>query len=84
MTANHYAKNNEVFAIEPDENIITQRFNENNYVQLCGSLDKLYEFEDNYFDVIFCHNVLEYADKREEIVKNLNCIKYVCMQITII
>ena len=36
---------------------------------MCGSIDKLYEFEDNYFDVIFCHNVFEYAERREEIFK---------------
>lgn len=69
MTACHFAKNNEVIAVEPDEEIIKERFKENNYIQLCGSIDKLHEFEDNYFDVILCHNVLEYAERREEIVK---------------
>lgn len=68
MTADRFAENNEVIAIEPDEDIIKERFNENSYIQFCGSLDKLYEFEDNYFDVIFCHNVLEYADNREKII----------------
>lgn len=69
MTADRFAENNEVIAIEPDENIIKERFDENSYIQLCGSIDKLYEFEDNYFDVIFCHNVFEYAERREEIFK---------------
>lgn len=69
MTACHYAKSNEVVAVEPDEEVIKDRFRENNYIQLCGSIDKLREFEDNYFDVILCHNVLEYADSREKIMK---------------
>lgn len=69
MTANHYAENNEVIAVEPDEEVIKERFDENKYIQLCGSIDKLQEFEDNYFDVILCHNVLEYADGREDIVR---------------
>ncbi|MBQ8503098.1 MAG: methyltransferase domain-containing protein [Clostridia bacterium] len=69
MTACHYAQNNEVVAVEPDEDVIKERFKENNYIQLCGSIDKLSEFEDNYFDIILCHNVLEYAEFREEIVK---------------
>lgn len=74
MTADHYAKNNEVIAIEPDEDAIKNSFNKNIYIQLCGSIDKLYEFEDNYFDVIFCHNVLEYADGRNKIVKEFSRI----------
>ena len=74
MTADHYAKNNEVIAIEPDEEAIKNSFNKNIYIQLCGSIDKLYEFEDNYFDVIFCHNVLEYADSRNKIVKEFSRI----------
>lgn len=69
MTADHYAENNEVIAVEPDEEAIKDSYNQNKYIQLCGSIDKLYEFEDNYFDVILCHNVLEYAEGREEIVK---------------
>lgn len=69
MTADYYAANNEVIAIEPDEEVIKERFNKNNYIQLSGSIDKLYEFEDNYFDIILCHNVLEYANEREKIVK---------------
>ena len=69
MTADHYAENNEVIAVEPDGEIIKDRFNKNKYIQLCGSIDKLYKFEDNYFDIIFCHNVFEYADNREDIAK---------------
>ena len=69
MTADHYAEKNEVIAIEPNKETMKNSFHKNKYIQLCGSIDKLYEFEDNYFDVILCHNVLEYADGRNEIVK---------------
>ncbi len=74
MTANHYAKNNEVIAVEPNEKTLKDRFCENKYIQLCGSLDKLSEFEDNYFDIILCHNVLEYAECREEIIEEFSRI----------
>jgi 16S rRNA A1518/A1519 N6-dimethyltransferase RsmA/KsgA/DIM1 with predicted DNA glycosylase/AP lyase activity len=33
MTANHFAKGNEVIAIEPDEKMLSDRFVENDYVQ---------------------------------------------------
>lgn len=69
MTACHFAKSNKVTAVEPDEEVLKERFTENSYTQLCGSIDKLSEFEDNYFDIILCHNVLEYADSREKIIK---------------
>ena len=40
---------------------------ENPYTQLIGSTDILRQFADETFDVIICHNVLEYAPDREQI-----------------
>lgn len=34
MTASHFAIDNEVIAIEPDENTLQDRFRENNYIQI--------------------------------------------------
>ena len=69
VTANHYAKNNEVVAIEPDEESVKERYTENDYQQIIGSIDELKKLEDESFDIIFCHNVLEYATEREDIIK---------------
>lgn len=69
ITANHFAKENQVVAIEPSEEIVEKRWQDNPYEQLVGSLEQLRKLEDASFDVVFCHNVLEYAADREEIVR---------------
>lgn len=64
----HYAKGNTVVGIEPDG----QALRANPYKdleQICGDLKTLTEYEDETFDVILCHNVLEYAIERAEIMK---------------
>jgi 2-polyprenyl-3-methyl-5-hydroxy-6-metoxy-1,4-benzoquinol methylase len=68
FTANYFAQNNEVIAIEPSEETIKDRYCDNEYQQLVGSTDILNKLEKETFDIILCHNVLEYADGREEIV----------------
>ena len=74
VTANYLAENNEVTAIEPDENSIEERWADNQYVQIMGSTDELRKFCDETFDMIICHNVLEYAEDRAEIVKEFERI----------
>ena len=69
ITANHYAENNQVVAIEPSEEMLEKQVNTNGYQQFIGSIDVLKKLQSESFDYIFCHNVLEYADKRDEIVK---------------
>lgn len=69
ITASHYAKDNQVTAIEPSEESVKERCTENEYEQIIGSLDELYKLPDESFDFIFCHNVLEYALEREEIIR---------------
>lgn len=68
VTANHYAKKNSVVAIEPSEEAVNNRWKENSYEQLVGSTDKLKELPSESFDIIICHNVLEYALDREDIL----------------
>lgn len=65
ITASYYAKNNEVIAVEPSKEAVENRDRENEYVQLLGSVEKLKKMEDKSFDIILCHNVLEYAEDRE-------------------
>lgn len=74
MTANHFAIDNEVIAIEPDENMLQDRFRENNYTQIKGDIKELRDFENESFDVILCHNVFEYANEREEIIREFSRI----------
>ena len=68
VTANYLAEHNDVIAIEPDEESVQERWTDNQYTQITGSIDELRKFPDETFDMIICHNVLEYAVDREEIV----------------
>ena len=68
ITANHFATDNQVTAIEPSENMLAQQVNTNGYRQIVGSTEELKKLPSESFDYIFCHNVLEYADDREMIV----------------
>lgn len=68
ITANYLAENNDVIAIEPNEESVAMRWADNRYTQIVGSTDELRKFTDETFDMIICHNVLEYADDREDIV----------------
>lgn len=68
LTANHLARKNEVVAVEPNEEMLEYRICENEYEQIVGSIEALAAFPDSTFDVIVCHNVLEYVDNREDIL----------------
>ena len=75
ITANYLAKNNDVIAIEPSEKMIKERKRENSYIQVQGNFSKLRDYADGSFDVIVCHNVLEFAaanDERITIVKEFS------------
>ena len=69
LNADYYANDNDVMAIEPAESMISSRVPANNYKQIQGGLEQLKNYEDESFDIIFCHNVFEYADERKEILK---------------
>ncbi len=68
FTANYFAQDNEVVAIEPSEETVKDRYCDYEYQQIVGSIDILKKLENETFDIVLCHNVLEYADGREEIV----------------
>ena len=67
-TADHFAKSNEVIAVEPNEEMIKNRFSENEYRQIKGDINVLKQMPSQSFDVIICHNVLEYLEEREELL----------------
>lgn len=68
ITANHLAEKNEVTAIEPNEEMLVHRRHEYDYRQVKGGIDKLREMPDNSYDVVLCHNVLEYIENRDELI----------------
>ena len=72
VTANHFAESNNVVAIEPSEQMLINRWNDCEYRQIQGDVTKLSEFDDNTFDVIICHNVLEYIDDKKSIINELH------------
>ena len=72
ITANYFAKNNNVVAVEPWEEMLNNRWQDYEYMQLQGDAAILSQMEDNTFDVVFCHNVLEYIEDKKSIVSELH------------
>ncbi len=68
VTANHLAKSNAVMAVEPNSELLAHRICDNRYEQIAGSIDSLKGMEDGSFDVIICHNVLEYIENRADLI----------------
>lgn len=71
ITANYLAENNEVTAVEPWDEMLKNRWDDNNYRQIHGDVSALKEFNDNTFDFIIIHNVLEYIDDKKEVLTEL-------------
>lgn len=72
VTASHLAANNEVFAVEPNQEMLDHRVTEHPYTQLTGGIETLTQFSDGMFDVILCHNVLEYVENREALLQEFS------------
>jgi len=68
ITADYFAKSNDVTAIEPNEEMLKHRFCNNEYSQIVGGIEKLGKVPSQSYDVIICHNVLEYLDNRTELL----------------
>lgn len=71
ITASHFAVRNSVVAVEPSEEMLNSRWEDYEYRQIVGDISKLSEFEDASFDMIICHNVLEYINDKKEAVNEL-------------
>lgn len=71
VTSNYYAKWHEVTAIEPNVEMIENSYKENKYTQIFGGIERLKEINNDTFDIIFCHNVLEYIEEKEPIIAEL-------------
>lgn len=71
ITAKHFGKDHDVTALEPNEEMYKLRFESSDYTLITQGLDYLKTIEDNTFDFIFCHNVLEYVENKTEILTEL-------------
>jgi len=71
VTANYYAAWHDVTAIEPNKDMIDNRLTENPYNQIEGGVESLSAFDDGFFDLVLCHNVLEYTDEKEPIISEI-------------
>ncbi|GAB2025679.1 class I SAM-dependent methyltransferase [Lactovum odontotermitis] len=71
-TANYLAGlGNEVVAVEPNPEMVKPHLAEHPYLMQQGDVHCLKDFPDGSFDLIVCHNVMEYvenADERAEIM----------------
>ena len=71
ITADHYAKDHDVTAIEPNEEMRELRVNTCDYTLIPEGIDYLQGIEDNTFDFVICHNVLEYVDDMNTVLAQL-------------
>ena len=69
-TAAHLSQWNDVTAVEPSEAMLTNRA-AGDYVQLQGCIERIQAMQDATFDVVVCHNVLEYVDEKEIYIREL-------------
>lgn len=70
ITSKHYAECHDVTSVEPNEEMYSVRF-DGAYNLITKGIEYLSEIEDNTFDVVICHNVLEYVDDKAAILKEL-------------
>lgn len=69
ITANHFAEKNDVTAIEPSKEMLSNAWKDHEYTQIVGDVNALSAFKNETFDMIICHNVLEYIDDKAAVVK---------------
>ncbi|MCL2704303.1 MAG: methyltransferase domain-containing protein [Defluviitaleaceae bacterium] len=71
VTADYYAAWHDVTAVEYNAEMIVNRFRENSYTQIHGAVEHIAAFSSNTFDVVICHNVLEYIKDQEPVFAEL-------------
>ena len=71
LTADHYAKYHEVTAVEPNEEMAGLRVKDNDYTLVPQGAEYLDAVEDGAFDVVICHNVLEYVADADSVLRQL-------------
>ena len=71
ITANFLAAANDVTAVEPNEEMCNMRFKEHTYLQIHGGMEALERLPADNYDLVICHNVLEYIDYKDNYVAAL-------------
>ena len=62
LVSQFLVQNNEVVAIEPQQELLFA-YSNHSYEKILGSLEQVKKFESESFDIVLCHNVLEYIDE---------------------
>lgn len=62
LVSKFLAENNEVIAIEPEKELLFA-YSNHTYEKILGSLEQVEKFESESFDIVLCHNVLEYIEE---------------------
>lgn len=62
LVSQFLGENNEVVAIEPEKEMLVAYPN-HTYKKILGSLEQVEKFEAESFDIVLCHNVLEYIEE---------------------
>ena len=63
LVSQFLSENNEVVAIEPEKEMLFAYPN-HTYKKILGSLEQVEKFESESFDIVLCHNVLEYIEEK--------------------
>lgn len=73
VIASHYAPFHHVFAIEPSEEMLDLKWEDhcNKYTCIHGGIEEVKKLNITAFDLIICHNVLEYVPDKERILTEL-------------
>ncbi|WP_050008338.1 class I SAM-dependent methyltransferase [Butyrivibrio sp. WCE2006] len=71
LTSNHYAKYHDVTAVEPNEEMYSLRVKDNDYLLITQGIEYLQTIPENTYDYVICHNVLEYVENVDEVLKEL-------------
>lgn len=67
ITSDHYALNHDVIAYEPNADMYNLRCKSSKYVFI-SDLKSIREMPKESFDMVICHNVLEYAENKNECI----------------
>ena len=72
ITSDALAASNDVTAIEPNGEMADGASRVNMYRQIVGGAEKLASEKDGSYDVILCHNVLEYVEDRAAVMREFS------------
>lgn len=81
VTANHYAQHHRVTAVEPNEEMLQLKLSDRCVMDcIHGGIETLQQWNDGFFDLVICHNVLEYVPDKKQILQELTrVLKHGCM-----